>query len=65
VVKELRFSRMQTDHNNFILSEVQELLSKWCNPKLIEKVIELWKSIAVLDISIHNDFLFNQKKWSK
>jgi hypothetical protein len=28
VVKELRFSRMQTDHNNFILSEVQELLSK-------------------------------------
>ena len=53
--KELRFSRLQIDHYKSILDEVQELVKKWCDKKLIDKVIELWKTRAVLDMSIHYD----------
>ena len=62
-VKELKFSNLRITHYKSIIEEIEILLSKWCKNNLIIKVIELWKTRDVLDISIHHDLECGWIKW--
>lgn len=62
-VSELKFERLRIEHYKSILEEVEVLLNKWVKNNLISKVIELWKTRDVLDISIHYDIECWWIKW--
>lgn len=54
-IKELQNSKQTVEKYNNLLIEVEELLNKWVNPSLIQKVIENWKQKIIIDTSIHYD----------
>lgn len=56
-INEIKFWWLQKQHLEWILDEVDVLLEKWCKNTLIQKVIELWKKRAMLDVSIHYDLI--------
>ena len=57
-VGELKFERLQTDHLQTVLGEVQELAEQGVSQKLIAKVIENGIERRNLDKLIHTDLIF-------
>jgi hypothetical protein len=56
--KELKFQRLQTEHLESILYEVQELNRQKVNPVLVNRVIDNGIERKHLDQLIHADIIF-------
>jgi ferredoxin-fold anticodon binding domain-containing protein len=54
---ELKFTRLQKEHLEKLLDEVEVLVEKWVKPKLIKSVIKNWKQRMMIDTSIHFDLV--------
>lgn len=54
-INELRFTRLQKDHLESILEEVQVLINKWVRKEQINAVIKNGKERADIDTLIHFD----------
>ena len=58
-LSELQFANNQKEHYKKLINEIEELLEKKVNNKIITQVIKNWREKANIDICIHSNIIFN------
>ena len=59
-LSELQFANNQKEHYKKLINEIEELLEKKVNNKIITQVIKNWIERANIDICIHSNIVFNE-----